>query len=149
MGRTLEIADNLVKMAESLRYDDFDAKDKLLEYAGKLIKDEFGPTSVYMQKLGLIVFSPKDGTVLGGLAADGEEINRRVFESGAEKLAVLLKEVHEALGGPAVPDSRVIIIQAKDRMSAARMVSHIKAKGVEPLVVKDTEDWKKKLDELI
>lgn len=149
MGKTLDIADNLVKMASSLRYDDFDAKDKVLEYAGKLIKDEFGTTSIYMQKLGRIVFSPKDSAVYGAMGASEEEIKKHVFESGVERLIELLKEVLSALGGSLSAENRVIILQAKDKITASRMASHIKAKGFEPLIIKDTENWQKLLDELL
>lgn len=148
-GKTYDIADNLVKMACSLKYDDFDAKDKIIQYAGKLITDEFGSTSIFMQKLGLIVFSPKDKAVLGGMGAGEDQIKRSVFESGAEKLIELLEEVRDKLGGPSGGTGRVIIIQAKDRVTASRIKSHIRAKGLEPLVIKDSDDWQGMLDDIL
>lgn len=149
MGKTLDIADNLVKMARSLKYDDFDAKDKVLQYAGKVIHEEFGQTSVYMQKLGMIVFSPKDSAVLGAMGTSEEELKKRVFESGVEKLITLLEDVRRALGGSITAGDRVIIIQSKDKITASRMASHVKAKGYDPVVIKDTDDWQKMLDDLL
>lgn len=149
MGKTYDIADNLVKTACSLKYDDYDAKDKVLEYAGKLISEEFGGSSVYMQKLGLIVFSPKDSAVYGSLGASEAHIKRSVFESGVEKLVELLEEVREAIGGAVSGGDKVIIVQAKDKVTASRMSSHIKAKGYDPVVIKDSDDWKKLLDEIL
>lgn len=149
MGKTYDVADNLVKMACSLKYDDFDAKDKVIQYAGKLINDEFGASSLYMQKLGLIVFSPKDGAVLGSMGASEEHINKSVFESGVERLITLLEEVRDSIGGTVSGGDKIIVIQAKDRVTASRITSHIKAKGHDPHVVKDTDDWKAKIDELL
>jgi hypothetical protein len=148
MGRTYDIADNLVKSACSLKYDDYDAKDKILEYAGKLISDEFGNTSVYMQKLGLIVFSPSDSAVLGSMGASEEHIKKSIFENGVEKLVELLEQVRDSLGGVASGE-RMLVIQAKDRVSASRIMSHIKAKGYDPVLIKDSEDWQAQLDELL
>jgi len=136
-------------MAGSLKYDDFDAKDKVLQYAGKLINDEFGASSLYMQKLGMIVFSPKDGSVLGSMGASEEHIKKSVFESGVERLVTLLEEVRESIGGTFPGGDKIIVIQAKDRVTAARITSHIKAKGHETVVIKDTDDWKETLDELL
>ncbi|ADD67324.1 hypothetical protein Dacet_0526 [Denitrovibrio acetiphilus DSM 12809] len=149
MGKTIDIADNLVKMAHSLKYDDFDAKDKILQYAGKLIGDEFGESSIYMQKLGLIVFSPKDGAVLGSMGAGEEHLKKAVFTSGAERLVELLEQVRDAIGGIPSDSDKVVVIQAKDKIAASRIVSHIKAKGYEPVLIKDTDDWKSKIDELL
>jgi hypothetical protein len=148
MGKTYDIADNLVKSASSLRYDDFDAKDKIIQYAGKLIREEFGSTSLYMQKLGLIVFSPSDGAVLAGMGTDEKLLKKQIFENGVEKLKELLTQVRDAIGG-APADNRVIVVQAKDKISAARIVSHIKAKGVNPLVIKDSDNWQEILDEML
>jgi len=149
MGKTKDVADNLVKMAKSLKYDDFDAKDKVLTYAGKLIEDEFGQTSTYMQKLGLIVFSPKDSAVLGAMGASEDQIQKAVFESGVKKLVELLEQVRASVAGGVRDDKEIIIIQAKDKVSAARMASHVKAKGYRPVVIKDSDDWQRMLDEML
>jgi len=149
MGKTYDIADNLVKMACSLKYDDYDAKDKVLQYAGKLISEEFGQSSVYMQKLGLIVFSPRDSAVYGSLGASEDHIKRSVFESGVEKLIELLEQVREAIGGTVEGGDKVVVVHSKDRASLARITSHIKAKGYDPVIIKDSDDWKDKLDKLL
>ncbi|MGD9807211.1 MAG: hypothetical protein AB7E76_05155 [Deferribacterales bacterium] len=149
MGKTYDIADNLVKMACSLKYDDYDAKDKVLQYAGKLISDEFGHSSVYMQKLGLIVFSPRDSAVYGSLGASEEHIKRSVFESGVEKLIELLEQVRESIGGTVEGGDKVVVVHAKDRATLARITSHIKAKGYDPVIIKDSDDWKDKIDKLL
>ncbi len=149
MGKTYDIADNLVRSACSLKYDDYDAKDKIIQYAGKLITDEFGATSLYMQKLGLIVFSPKDSAVLGGMGASEAQIKQTVFESGVEKLVELLETVRDAIGGTVTGGDKVIIFQVKDSVSASRIKSHIKAKGYDPVVIKDSDNWLEMLDELL
>ncbi|PLX67690.1 MAG: hypothetical protein C0602_10060 [Denitrovibrio sp.] len=149
MGKTFDVADNLVKTARTLKYDDFDAKDKVIKYAGKLISEEFGPSSLYMQKLGLIVFSPKDGNVLGNMGADEEHIKRSVFNSGLERLISLLEDVRDSIGGETASGDRIVVVKAKDKISAARITSHIKAKGYETITIKDTDDWKEKLDKLL
>lgn len=149
MGKTYDIADNLVKMACSLKFDDYDAKDKVITYAGKLISEEFGPSSVYMQKLGMIVFSPRDSAIYGSLGASEEHIRKSVFESGVEKLVELLEQVRDSIGGTVEGGDKVIVIQAKDRIVASRISSHIKAKGYDPVIIKDTDDWKKMLDDLL
>jgi len=149
MGKTYDIAENLVKSACSLKYDDYDAKDKIIQYAGKLITDEFGPTSIYMQKLGLIVFSPKDSAVLSGMGASEAQIKQTVFESGAERLVELLESVRDAIGGTVSGGDKVIVIQVKDSMSATRIKSHIRAKGYDPVLIKDTDDWQGMLDDLL
>jgi len=149
MAKTYDIADNLVKMACSLKYDDYDAKDKVLQYAGKLISDEFGASSVFMQKLGMIVFSPKDSAVFGGMAASEAHIKKTVFESGVEKLVELLEQVRDEIGGSFDGGDKIIVVQAKDKISASRICSHIKAKGYEPVIIKDTDDWKGIIDDLL
>lgn len=149
MGKTYEVADNLVKMSKTLKYDDFDAKDKVIKYAGKLITEEFGESSLYMQKLGLIVFSPKDGSALSSMGADEAHLKRFVFESGVKKLTELLEQVRSSIGGELPAGDKVIIVQAKDRITASRITSHIKAKGIDPVVIKDTDNWKEVIDKLL
>jgi len=149
MGKTYDIADNLVKMACSLKYDDLDAKDKVLQYAGKLICEEFGQTSIYNQKLNMIVFSPKDSASLSGMGAGEEHLKKKMFESGVDKLIDLLEQVRESIGGPNVGGEKIIILQAKDKIGASRMKSHIVAKGYNPIIIKDSDDWQQMLDDLL
>ena len=149
MGKTYDIADNLVKSACSLKYDDYDAKDKIIQYAGKLITDEFGSTCLYMQKLGLIVFSPKDSAVLSGMGASEAQIKQTVFESGVEKLVELLEAVRDSIGGTLEGGDKIIVIQTRDSISTSRIKSHIKAKGYDPVVIKDSDDWLGILNDLL
>ncbi|WP_303851351.1 hypothetical protein [Seleniivibrio woodruffii] len=149
MGRTYDIADNLVKMAERLKYGDHSAKDKVLEYAGKLISEEFGSTSIYMQKLGMIVFTARD---MSGLSfEDAKEVSRDkyVFQEGVKRLVALLEQVRGAIGEPAKLEGDFVVVQARDKNSLARITSYIKAKGYNTIVISDTDDWKEKLDELL
>jgi hypothetical protein len=147
MGKTVDIADNLVKSAKSLKYDDYSAKDKVIQFAEKLIRDEFGETSVYLQKLRLIVFSPKDSAVLGGMGAGEDNIKRAVFESGVEKLIELLEEVYDKLGGKV--EARVLIVHSRDIATSKRISAYVKSKGYDADVVKDDEDWRSKIDEIL
>jgi len=149
MGKTYEVADNLVKMSASLKYDDYDAKDKVLMYAGKLITEEFGSTSIYMQKLGLIVFSPKDSAVLGGMGASEDQLKKSIFENGQVKLTELLTEVRDAIGGTVSGGDKVVVVQTKDSVTLARISSVIKAKGYDPVIIKDSDNWQEMLDELL
>ncbi len=149
MGKTYDIAENLVRMSKKLKYGDLSAKDKVIEYAGKLISEEYGATSIYMQKLGMIVFTARD---MAGLSFD-ESLNlskdRFVFEEGVKRLTLLLEQVRDNIGSPKVCEGEFVVVQARDSNSLTRITSYIKAKGYSVSVIKDTDDWKEKLDELL
>ncbi|MGE4318717.1 MAG: hypothetical protein AB7E96_07390 [Deferribacterales bacterium] len=149
MGKTYDIAENLVKMSKKLKYGDLSAKDKVIEYAGKLISEEYGATSIYMQKLGMIVFTARD---MAGLSFD-ESLNlskdRFVFDEGVKRLTLLLEQVRDNIGSPKVCEGEFVVVQARDANSLTRITSYIKAKGYSVNVIKDTDDWKEKLDELL
>lgn len=147
MGKTAEVADNLVKMASKLKYGDLSMKDKVIEYAGKLITEEFGYTSIYMQKLGMIVFTARDMTGLSFDDSISASRDKFVFEDGVKRLTALLEQVRDALGGGKRYEGDFIVVQARDANSLMRITSYIKAKGYNVAVIKDTDDWKEALDE--
>ena len=149
MSKTYDVADNLVKMAQKLKYGDISAKDKVIEYAGKLISEEYGPTSLYMQKLGMIVFSARDMTGLAFSDAIDIGKDKFVFNEGVKRLTALLEQVRSNIGTPVSYSGDFVVVQARDLNSLARITAYIRAKGYEPLVIKDTDDWKEKLDEII
>jgi len=146
MGKTIEVAENLVKMANTLRYDDHDAKDKVIQFAEKFISDEFGETSVYLQKLRLIVFSPKESAVFSGMGAGEDNLKRSVFEGGLEKLIALLKEVFSEVGGKV--NTKVLVIQSRDIMTSKRVSAYIKSKGYAAETITDEDDWRSEIDRL-
>lgn len=149
MGRTSDVADNLVKMAQKLKYGDLGAKDKVIEYAGKLISEEFGPTSLYMQKLGMIVFTARDMAGLSFDDAMNSNRDKAVFQDGVNRLTALLEQVCEALGGGVKKyDGDFVVVQARDANSLARITAYIKAKGFKVSVIKDTENWMEELDKI-
>lgn len=148
MGRTADVAENLVKMAQKLKYGDLSAKDMVIEYAGKLITEEFGATSLYMQKLGMIVFTARD---MAGLSFDdtlNASRDKAVFQDGVKRLTTLLEQVREALGGGVKYDGDFVVVQARDANSLSRITAYIKAKGYKVSVIKDTENWMEELDKI-
>lgn len=149
MGRTADVAENLVKMAQKLKYGDLSAKDMVIEYAGKLISEEFGGTSIYMQKLGMIVFTARDMAGLSFEDTMNSSRDRAVFEDGVKRLTALLEQVRDKLGGGTKKyDGDFVVVQARDANSLARITSYIKAKGYNVSVIKDTDNWKDELDEI-
>lgn len=149
MGKTYDIAENLVKMAQKLKYGDLSAKDKVIEYAEQLIRDEFGSTSIYMQKLRMIVFTARDMTGLPITDAHDMSKDMFVFGEGVKRLTALLEQVRDSLGGKAGYGGDFILIHARDTNSLARISAYIKAKGHTVELIKDTDDWKERLDEIL
>lgn len=149
MGKTFDIAENLVKMAQKLKYGDLSAKDKVIEYAEQLIRDEFGVTSIYMQKLRMIVFTARDMTGMSINDAQDMSKDAFVFGEGVKRLTLLLEQVRDSLGGVSGYSGEFIVVHARDTNSLARITAYIKAKGHQVELIKDTDDWKDRLDDIL
>lgn len=81
MGKTFDIADNLVKMAQKLKYGDISAKDKVIEYAEKLI-----PCAI-SAKTRLVWLSPRYAAQRGCVA--GARLEEPLLALGPEGVRVV------------------------------------------------------------